>query len=177
MTGLFLGLGYTSPPLKFCYRGLGEIVVGLTHSFYVIFCGFIFQGGSWSNPLPLLLGIPLFFAILAAILMAGVPDREADLAVGKKTYAVMAGSRSAALLAVAFVIFSCLAALLLFFLKVINISPVFWVFLILPHALLLIHELLKLLKSQWFDRRIDKVLVMSLSYILWFGLLPVLSMW
>src|SRR5512139_1767034 len=39
--GLFLGLGYTVPPTKFSHRGLGEVVVGVTHSYYVVLCGFI----------------------------------------------------------------------------------------------------------------------------------------
>jgi 1,4-dihydroxy-2-naphthoate octaprenyltransferase len=174
--GLFLGLGYTMPPLKFCYRGVGELIVGSTHSFYVILCGFIFQGGSWSNPLPWLLGVPLFFAILAGIFLAGVPDREADYAAGKKTFAVLAGSRSATIVAMAFVLLSSLTALLLFINKVINLSPIYWALLIVPHALIFIYALWKLLQSNLFDRRIDGVMIISLTYILWFGLLPFISL-
>jgi len=46
ITGLFLGLGCAAPPLKFSYRGLGEITVAITYSPYVILCGYIFQQGS-----------------------------------------------------------------------------------------------------------------------------------
>lgn len=59
--GLLFGLGYTVPPLKFSYRGVGELVVAATHSMYVILCGYVFQGGVWKYPLPWLLSIPLFF--------------------------------------------------------------------------------------------------------------------
>ena len=173
--GLFLGLGYTMPPLKFCYRGVGELVVGSTHSFYVILCGFIFQGGSWSNPLPWVLGLPLFFAILAGIFLAGIPDREADYAAGKKTFAVLTDSRSATLAAIGSVVLSLLGALLLFINKVIDLSLIYWALLILSHALIFIYALWKLLQSNLYDRRIDGVMIISLTYIIWFGLLPFIS--
>ena len=48
-----LALGYTVPPLKLCWRGLGEIDVGLTHSLGVILCGYAFQGGAMDERLAL----------------------------------------------------------------------------------------------------------------------------
>ncbi len=89
LAGIVLGLGYTAPPLKFCYRGLGEAVVGLTHSPYMILCGFVFQTGVWDNSLPWLLSLPLFFAIAAAIILAGIPDYRADKKAGKNTVPVI----------------------------------------------------------------------------------------
>lgn len=96
MIGIFLGLGYTIPPFKFCYRGLGEIVVSITHSLYVILCGYVFQDGVWSNPLPWLLSIPLFFAVIGAISLSSLPDYHADKSVDKRTIAVIMGPKNAA---------------------------------------------------------------------------------
>jgi 1,4-dihydroxy-2-naphthoate polyprenyltransferase len=59
LVGIILGLGYTAPPLKLSYRGLGELVVGFTHSFYLLLCGYAFQTGTMGNPMPWLLSIPL----------------------------------------------------------------------------------------------------------------------
>lgn len=46
LTGLsitVLALGYTLPPLKLSWHGLGEADVALTHSLGVMLCGFVFQ--------------------------------------------------------------------------------------------------------------------------------------
>jgi 1,4-dihydroxy-2-naphthoate octaprenyltransferase len=174
--GLLFGLGYTVPPLKFSYRGVGELVVAVTHSVYVILCGFVFQGGLWKDPLPWLLSIPLFFAVLAGNTLAGIPDRQADLAVMKKSIAVMLGSRVAVLLAIWSVCMAFVSAITLVRLQVIRLSPFYCAILVLPHGLLLIYFLLKLLRSNDFDRRIDVIMALALGYIIWFGLLPLISL-
>jgi len=177
LVGLFFGLGYTVPPLKFSYRGAGELVVGLTHSTYVILCGFVFQGGLWKDPLPWLLSVPLFFAVLGGNTLAGIPDRQADNAVMKKSVAVMFGSQTAALLAIWSVCMAFLSAIFLVYFQVIHLSLLYWFLLALPNGLVLIFFLFKLLWSNKFDRRIDSIIALALCYIIWFGLLPLISFW
>src|SRR5690606_7998198 len=92
-----LAMGYTNPPLKLSYRGMGELDVGLTHSFGVILCGYIFQNGLPGDAFPWLLSVPLFLSIIPSILLAGFPDYNADLAAGKRTIPVRLGKNSAAL--------------------------------------------------------------------------------
>ncbi len=177
LVGLFFGLGYTVPPLKFSYRGAGELVVGLTHSTYVILCGFVFQGGSWKDPLPWLLSVPLFFAVLGGNTLAGIPDRQADNAVMKKSIAVMYGSRLAAMLAIWSVCMAFLSAIFLWYFQIIHLSLLYWFLLALPNGLVLIFFLFRLLWSNKFDRRIDGIIALALCYIIWFGLLPLISFW
>ncbi len=175
LVGLLLGLGYTAPPFKFSYRGLGEITVALTHSPYVILCGYVFQGGSWTNPLPWVLSIPLLLSILPAIILAGIPDRLADKEVSKKVIAVLWGPRKAILMAV---FFSCLAsfsAFLLWDLQVLHEPSSKLILIAIPHALVLTLALFKLIQSRDYDRRIDGVMALALSYIIWFGLIPLIS--
>jgi len=175
LLGLFLGLGYTAPPLKFSYRGLGEITVGFTHSPYVILSGYLFQGSSWADPLPWVLSIPLFLATLPAIILAGIPDRLADREVSKKVITVLWGPREAVILA-AFL--ACLASLSGFFLWYFQIIPgsasklIWFAF---PHAITLLLALFRLMKSGNYDRRIDGIMALALSYIIWFGLIPLIS--
>ena len=175
-SGLLSGLGYTVPPLKFSYRGVGELVVAATHSLYVILCGFVFQGGLWKDPLPWLLSIPLFFAVLAGNTLAGIPDRQADLGVMKKSIAVMFGSRFAVLLAIWSVCMAFLSAIALVRLEVIRMSAFYWWLLVLPHGLVLLYFLLRLLRSNDFDRRVDAIMALALGYIIWFPLLPLISL-
>ena len=175
LLGLFLGLEYTAPPLKFSYRGLGEITVGLTHSPYVILCGYIFQGGSWTDPLPWLLSIPLFFATLAAIILAGIPDRLADQQVSKKVITVLWGPREAVLLAAFFACLASLSAFLLRYFQIIRGSSSTIILAAIPHGIVLLLALFKLIKSGNYDRRIDGIMVLALSYIIWFGLIPLIS--
>jgi len=173
--GLFLGLGYTTPPVKFSYRGLGEIVVGFTHSFYVVICGFAFQTGTIMNDLPWLLSIPLFFSIIAANLLAGVPDREADALVSKKSFAVVLGSRNVIVLAIGFVILAAMSGTLLWVFDIIGRTGIV-ILITVPHAVFLLYALLKLLQSRDYDRNINDVMALSLSYVVWFGIIPLLTM-
>lgn len=177
ITGLFLGLGYTIPPLKFSYRGIGEIVVSVTHSTYVILCGFVFQGGAWNAPWPWCVSIPLFFSIFAAITLAGIPDRPADEAVQKQTLAVILGPRNGLLIAIWSVGIAYLSALLLGYLKVITISITVLTVLVLPHGTILVYDLFKLMKTNYYEKRINREMGLSLSYIIWFGLIPLFSLW
>ena len=175
LVGLFLGLGYTVPPLKFSYRGLGEVTVALTHSPYVILCGYVFQGGSWADPFPWILSIPLFLATIAAIILAGIPDRLADKEVSKKVIAVLWGPRKAILLASFFACLAFLSGVLLSYLQIIHgpSSKLIWV--AIPHGIILLLALFRLIRSGNYDRRIDGIMALALSFIIWFGLIPLIS--
>jgi len=175
LIGLFLGLGYTAPPLKFSYRGLGEITVALTHSPSVILCGYVFQGGSWNDRLPWVLSIPLFLATLPAITLAGIPDRLADREVSKKGVAVLWGPREAVTLSAFLVCLAFLSGFLLWYFRVLRGSPRTLILFTIPHGIILLLALWKLVKTGHYDRRIDGIMVLALSYIIWFGLLPLIS--
>lgn len=163
LLGLILGLGYTAPPLKFTYRGLGELTVAVTHSPYVILCGYVFQGGSWTDPLPWILSIPLFFATLPAIVLAGIPDRLADTGASKKVIAVLWGPRKAVLLAAFFVCLSSLSGLLLCHFQIIRGSSGRMIWAAIPHGLMLLVVLFKFIRSGNYDRRIDGIMALVLS--------------
>jgi 1,4-dihydroxy-2-naphthoate octaprenyltransferase len=107
-----LGLGYTAPPLRLCWRVLGEIDVAFTHSALVIVFGYVLGGGADGAARPWLISIPLFCAVFAAITLSGLPDVDADHAAGKRTLAVRLGQRRAVQMATSFTIAAMLTGLL-----------------------------------------------------------------
>jgi len=172
IAGLILGLGYTAPPLQFSHRGWGEIVVGITHSLYVILCGYVFQTGTWDDPLPWLLSIPLFFAVLGAISLSSIPDYEADKRAGKITISVKLGQRWAAFLSMGFIIAAAVSAIILIRHGYVS-YPI--LFLIIIHTGALCLTIGRLIKSGDYDRRIDAIMMLALAFIIWFGLVPLVS--
>lgn len=174
--GVLLGMGYTAPPLRLCYRGLGELVVATTHSVYLIVCAYVLQTGILNDGGPWLLGIPLFFAVFAANTLAGIPDRVSDSIASKKSLAVLIGSRRATVVAAVAVVLAALAGVVLWRIGVLSGGPAAAMLIVVPHAALLLEQLSKLRKSGTFDRRIDTIMASALTYILWFGVIPLSSL-
>jgi len=172
LAGLFLGLAYTVPPLKLCYRGVGELVVATTHSFLLVLAGYVFQTGEWGHPLPWLLSVPLFFAVLAAIVLAGLPDGSADSAASKRTVVVLFGPRTAVVIASCSVGMAALSGFLVYYLEVGRWALAAAVALLVTHASVLGVLLSRLYKSGSYDRRIDGIMALALGYIVWFGVVP-----
>lgn len=108
-----IAVGYTTPPLQLVYRTAGELDVALTHSLGVLLCGYVFHGGAWNDPAPYFVSVPIFLGILPAIILAGVPDRDVDRVVGKKTIAVRAGSTTSVALALTFTAATAVAAVMI----------------------------------------------------------------
>ncbi len=172
---LVLGLGYTAPPLKLAWRGLGEINVGVTHSIGVVMIGYLLQGGQWSDAFPWLVSLPLFLAVLPAIILSGLPDLEADREAGKLTLAVRLGRGRVTLLALVLALIVPVVVMLINDLPVLlnsfdGILP--W---IMPHAILIAFLLAREWRSQLSGRK-DGLMIASLSYIIWFGLIPLLQL-
>lgn len=81
-TALFLGWSYHGPPLKFAYRGLGELDVVLIYgpaiatATYIVMTGEFSAGVVWAS-------LPLGVFIAAFLWVNEFPDYEADRGAGK----------------------------------------------------------------------------------------------
>jgi 4-hydroxybenzoate polyprenyltransferase len=120
--------------------------------------------------------MPLFFSVLAANTLAGLPDRLGDIAVSKKSFTVVFGPRTAIAMAACF---TCIAALTAVWIWgnhgrgwTLGVEMV----LVISHGFIVLLALSKLIRSNNFDKRIDGIMALSLAYILWFGLIPILSL-
>ena len=95
--GLISCWGYSAPPLKFCYRGIGEVVIFLNNGLFII--GAVFVAFAENFDLRLILpSLFLGFLGFAIILMNEVPDIRADKQVDKKNLVVRFGVKKALIL-------------------------------------------------------------------------------
>lgn len=171
-----IAISYTVPPVKFSYNGMGEMVVGFTHSFAMILCGFVFQGGSLGNSYPWLLSLPLFLSIVPAIIMAGMPDYFADKAAGKGTLAVRFGKSKATALAIVFVLLATSSAIFLKLSGYLDEAYGNSIYLTIIHAVLLVKMLYTFMRKKDKPDRIDAIMSVSLMYIMWYALIPFIKL-
>ncbi|HEX7718647.1 MAG TPA: UbiA family prenyltransferase, partial [Woeseiaceae bacterium] len=173
---LVLAIAYTAPPLKLSYRTLGELDVGFTHGPAVLVCGWVFLGGAWYDPLPWLMGLPIGLAILPSIILANIPDREADAVVGKCTIAVRFGQRTAIMSAMVATGIAAASALTWPYLDGIPRGYVLVPWLALPHALWLLSLLARSLRTEGVPTNMMTLMLASLTYVLWFLLPPFVAL-
>lgn len=172
-----LSLGYTVPPFKLAYRTLGELDVATVNSLLAILWGYVLQGGGIHDPLPWMMSLPLALASLPSIILAGVPDREADAAVGKKTIAVRLGVNGAVTLAIVLTAVSALVGAAYLVMPQTRSLYVGLCLLALPNAVMLMRHLLSYRSKTEKPVLINPLIGMSLMYSVWFSLLPLLSVW
>ena len=173
LLGLVLGHQYSAKPLQLSYRSWGEVDVAFTHSFLVAGLGWASQSAAWNPHHPWGFVSAIFAAVLPSIILAGFPDREADLFSGKNTLVVRWGVRPAAYAAIV----STAVAVIL---KIMTNSggPLsFWL-----SSAAVVHGFALMIVIGKFshrnrDGKIDGLLVFALTFMLWFGLEPFLAFW
>lgn len=176
LVAIVLGAGYTVPPLKFSHRGAGELVVAFTHSFLVVQVGTLATGGALLSREVVLLSLPLFFSVLPSITMSGIPDRLADEAAGKRTLAVRFGRGGALIVALGATVATILTTYIIALtagspvpIPLLAAGPLF-------HGVILASAIVRALRlpGPVQKPRLDGLMVLSLSFILWFVVLPLL---
>jgi len=173
--GIVFSWGYTAPPLKFCYRGLGEFVVGFTEGTASILAGFVLQTGEWLNPLPWAVSIPPFLSLIACGILGALINYHSDGTVGKRTLPVLFGPRWAAILALCTLVLAAIVGVALWLLQLIP-NPVGAAMLIaVPVAVMFGRGVLKIIKRNEYDQPINELMRLSLNYIFIFEVIPLIA--
>ncbi len=91
--GLLSAIFYTAPPVKYAYRGLGELSQLVNFSLTIGLGAFFVQAGrlSWEAALAVL---PLGFMMFSMITINEIPDGAEDRRAGKRTLVVRFGARA-----------------------------------------------------------------------------------
>lgn len=116
--GAIGGWGYTAPPLKFAYRGLGEVDIFLNLGLIPTLGSYYVQTGrfSWEAAVA---SLPVGFLMTALLWINQTPDAPADRQAGKRTLVVRLGTAKSR-----YIYFALMAA---GFLSVL-LPPLLWTF-------------------------------------------------
>jgi 1,4-dihydroxy-2-naphthoate octaprenyltransferase len=88
LVGFLVSLGYTAPPLKFVYRGLGEIAVAVGFGPLMLLGAYVVQTRGALAWEPFVASIPIALLVALILYVNEIPDRRGDAHAGKRTLPV-----------------------------------------------------------------------------------------
>ena len=94
VVGFIVSLGYTAPPLKFVYRGLGEIAVAVGFGPLMLLGAYVVQTGGALAWEPFVTSIPIALLVALILYVNEIPDRRGDAHAGKRTLPVRFSPRT-----------------------------------------------------------------------------------
>jgi 1,4-dihydroxy-2-naphthoate octaprenyltransferase len=86
--GFVLGIGYTAPPLKLVYRGLGEIAVAVGFGPLMLLGAYVVQTRGLVSWEPIAASVPVAVLVALILYVNEIPDRRGDAHAGKRTLPV-----------------------------------------------------------------------------------------
>jgi 1,4-dihydroxy-2-naphthoate polyprenyltransferase len=88
IVGYIVSLGYTAPPLKFVYRGLGELAVAFGFGPLMLLGAYVVQTRGALSWEPFAASIPIALLVALILYVNEIPDRRGDARAGKRTLPV-----------------------------------------------------------------------------------------
>ena len=88
VVGIVVGLGYTAPPLKLVYRGLGEIAVAVGFGPLMLLGAYVVQTRGALRIEPFIASLPVALLVALILYVNEIPDRRGDAHAGKRTLPV-----------------------------------------------------------------------------------------
>jgi 1,4-dihydroxy-2-naphthoate polyprenyltransferase len=119
VVGFIVSIGYTAPPLKLVYRGLGEIAVAVGFGPLMLVGAYVVQTRGSVSWEPVVASLPIALLVALILYVNEIPDRRGDARAGKRTLpvrlpkeTVIAGYRIAAIAAYVILVAGVVAGLL-----------------------------------------------------------------
>jgi 1,4-dihydroxy-2-naphthoate octaprenyltransferase len=119
VVGFIVSIGYTAPPLKFVYRGLGELAVAIGFGPLMLLGAYVVQTRGALSWEPFVASLPIALLVMLILYVNEIPDRRGDARAGKRTLpvrlskpTVIAGYRVSAIAAYAILVVGVVAGLL-----------------------------------------------------------------
>jgi 1,4-dihydroxy-2-naphthoate octaprenyltransferase len=88
LIGFVVSIGYTAPPLKLVYRGLGEIAVALGFGPLMLLGAYVVQTRGALSWEPVVASLPVALLVALILYVNEIPDRRGDARAGKRTLPV-----------------------------------------------------------------------------------------
>jgi 1,4-dihydroxy-2-naphthoate polyprenyltransferase len=88
LLGVVLSIGYTAPPLKLVYRGLGELTTAIGFGPLMLLGAYVVQSQGALTLEPIVASLPIAILVAMILYVNEVPDRPADARAGKRTLPV-----------------------------------------------------------------------------------------
>ncbi len=119
LLGIFFGFFYSSPPIKFVSRGVGEIIIGICFGIFLTLGAFYTQSQffAWE---PVIVALPISFLISLVLYINEFADYNADKAAGKYTLVVRLGRKRASQLYAIILVFCYLIPSIAVLMKITN---------------------------------------------------------
>ncbi len=161
--GMVAGFFYSTPPLRWVRRGIGELLIGLCYGWLPVAAAFYLQAGTVGSIVHWV-SIPIGCTIFNVILINEFPDYPADLTEGKDNLVVRLGKNTAAFLYIAVTVTAWVA----FGLAMRQGLPVVTVLFYLPFFLISLILAVLMSKKVYLDReRLE--LICGLTIVVNFG--------
>ena len=88
LVGFVVSIGYTAPPLKLVYRGLGEVAVAIGFGPLMLLGAYVVQTGGTLSWEPFVASLPIALLVTLILYVNEIPDRRSDARAGKRTLPV-----------------------------------------------------------------------------------------
>ncbi|HEY8437004.1 MAG TPA: prenyltransferase [Candidatus Limnocylindrales bacterium] len=88
IVGMIVSIGYTAPPLKLVYRGLGELAVAAGFGPLMLLGAYVVQTRGSLSWEPLVASLPIALLVALILYVNEIPDRRGDARAGKRTLPV-----------------------------------------------------------------------------------------